>query len=66
MEKKMVSILMPAYNEERYIGEAITSVINQTYQNWELIIIDDCSQDRTSEIIEQYIINEPKIGRAHV
>ncbi len=65
MEKKMVSILMPAYNEERYIGEAITSVINQTYQNWELIIVDDCSQDRTSEIIKQYIINEPKIKLHH-
>ncbi len=55
-EEKMVSVIMPAYNEEKYIGEAIESVIRQTYQNWELIIVDDCSKDRTVEIIKQYML----------
>ncbi len=55
-EEKMVSVIMPAYNEEKYIGEAIESVIRQTYQNWELIIVDDCSKDSTVEIIKQYML----------
>lgn len=60
-EEKMVSVIMPAYNEEKYIGEAIESVIRQTYQNWELIIVDDCSKDRTVEIIKQYMLRERRI-----
>ena len=40
-----VSIILANYNEEKYIAEAIESVINQTYTNWELIIIDDASTD---------------------
>lgn len=48
-EFPVVSIIMPAYNAEKYIGQAIESVINQTYKNWELIIVDDCSTDSTLE-----------------
>lgn len=47
----LVSIIMPAYNSEQYIMQAIDSVINQTYTNWELLIVDDCSKDRTKKII---------------
>jgi glycosyltransferase involved in cell wall biosynthesis len=47
----MVSVIMAAYNAEKYISEAIFSVINQSYSNWELIIINDGSKDRTEEII---------------
>lgn len=52
MDRPMVSIVMPAYNAERTIEEAIKSIIDQTYKNWELIIIDDCSTDRTLEKIQ--------------
>lgn len=50
-EKGLVSIVMPAYNCEKYIGDAIKSVINQTYKNWELIVLDDGSKDSTVNII---------------
>ena len=51
MSEPLVSVLMPAYNHEKYIREAITSIINQTYQNIELLIIDDGSKDSTMQII---------------
>lgn len=50
MTNSLVSLLMPAYNSARYIKYAINSVQNQTYTNWELIIVDDCSNDGTWEI----------------
>ncbi len=58
---KKVSIVLPVYNGEKYIEEAICSVINQTYENWELIIVNDCSTDNTKKIIEQYKNVEPRI-----
>lgn len=57
----MVSIIMPAYQAERYIEEAIQSVLSQTCSDWELIIIDDCSGDGTAQIIKNYIKKNPKI-----
>jgi glycosyltransferase involved in cell wall biosynthesis len=56
MQKK-VSIIMPSYNHEKYIGKAIDSVLRQTYKNWELIIVDDGSKDRSLEIIQYYLNN---------
>lgn len=50
----LVSIIMPAYNAEKHIDASINSVLNQTYTNWELIIIDDGSTDETLKIIEKY------------
>lgn len=50
----IVSIVMPAYNCDSFIKQSIESVINQTYKNWELIIINDCSTDKTEEIIKSY------------
>ena len=50
----LVSIIMPAYNAEKYIAEAIESVLKQTYTNWELIIVNDCSTDATEQIIKKY------------
>lgn len=55
----LISIIMPSYNTESYIADSIRSVIAQTYQNWELIIVDDCSTDRTIEIIETF--DDPRI-----
>lgn len=46
---------MPAYNVEKYIAEAIDSIIAQTYKDWELIVVDDCSKDATCEIVERYV-----------
>ncbi|MDG2960984.1 glycosyltransferase family 2 protein [Bisgaard Taxon 10/6] len=50
----MISIIMPAYNAEQYIRNAIESIISQTYQDWELLIIDDNSSDNTLKIIDSY------------
>ena len=60
MRNPVVSVIMPAYNGGKYIAEAIESIINQTYQAWELIIIEDCSQDNTLEIIKRYLY-DPRI-----
>ncbi len=70
-EVPKVSVLIPTYNYSRYIKEAIESVLNQTYQDFELIIVDNCSTDNTKEVVEQYtnkdiriklIINNVNIG----
>ncbi|MCI8550029.1 MAG: glycosyltransferase [Lachnospiraceae bacterium] len=50
----LVSVIMPAYNGEKYIGEAIESILNQTHENLELIIVEDHSTDRTPEVIRRY------------
>ena len=47
----MISVIMPAYNAEKYIGQAVESVLNQTYQDFELIIVDDGSTDNTKNIL---------------
>ncbi|TQR12715.1 glycosyltransferase family 2 protein [Psychrobacillus soli] len=60
-EETLVSIIMPAYNCEMYIEEAINSVIEQTYQLWELIVIDDESSDKTVEILEKLSIKDERI-----
>ncbi|MCB9192559.1 MAG: glycosyltransferase [Flavobacteriales bacterium] len=53
-DSPLVSILMPAYNAERFIPEAIQSTLDQDYQNWELLILDDASTDRTLVQIERF------------
>lgn len=67
----LVSIIMPSYNTAQYITETIQSVIDQTYHNWELIIVDDCSTDNTDIVIGKikdprirYIKNEKNSGAA--
>ena len=50
-----VSIITPMFNAEIFISDSITSVINQTYKNWELLLIDDCSNDNTLKIIQPFL-----------
>ncbi|MBE6550995.1 MAG: glycosyltransferase family 2 protein [Ruminococcaceae bacterium] len=51
----LVSIIMPSYNTALFISQSIRSVQSQTYQNWELIIVDDCSTDDTDDIVKPYL-----------
>jgi len=57
----LVSVIIPAYNSEKYIGETIVSVLNQTYKNFELIVVDDGSTDNTLDIVKQYEKKDPRI-----
>lgn len=50
----LVSIITPCYNSSRLISQTIDSVLSQTYQNWEMIIVDDCSTDNSVDIVEKY------------
>lgn len=51
----LVSIIMPSWNTENFIAESIESVKNQTYTNWELLIVDDCSTDNSDEIVNPFL-----------
>lgn len=60
MEKRF-SIIIPAYNVEQYIEESIKSVLGQEFENYELILIDDCSTDNTKNILEKYASEKVKV-----
>jgi len=67
----LVSVIMPSWNTSNFIAESIQSVIDQTYENWELIIVDDCSTDNTDEVVARftdkrirYFKNEKNSGAA--
>jgi teichuronic acid biosynthesis glycosyltransferase TuaG len=57
----LVTLITPLYNAEKYIAETIESVLNQTYQNWEMLIVDDCSTDDSKEIVRRYEIKDTRI-----
>lgn len=61
-DKALVSIIMPMHNSEAFLAEAIDSVIAQTHKNWELIIIDDNSTDRSCEIAREYAKKDDRIA----
>lgn len=61
MSNPYVSVLMPNYNGEKYLAEAIESVLNQSYTNFEFIIIDDCSSDNSWSIIQDYAASDERI-----
>lgn len=50
----MISIITPAFNTEMYIGETIRSIQAQTFKDWELIIVDDCSTDNTIDVVSSF------------
>lgn len=58
---ELVSIITPCYNTATVISQTIQSVIRQTYKNWEMLIVDDCSTDNSSSIIHEYIANDSRI-----
>lgn len=57
----MVSVIIPSYNSEKYIGETLASVCAQTYPDFEVLVMNDCSQDRTAEIVEKYAKKDSRI-----
>lgn len=59
--EELISIVLPVYNGEKYLRESIDSVLNQTYRNWELIIVDDCSTDSSAKIAKEYINKDKRI-----
>lgn len=61
MEKELVSIITPSYKSEKFISQTIESVLAQTYQNWEMLIVDDASPDNSNEIIEEYCKKDSRI-----
>jgi teichuronic acid biosynthesis glycosyltransferase TuaG len=62
MEKQpMISIITPSYNASEFIGRTIESVQKQTFQEWEMLIVDDCSSDDTREKVGQYASEDPRI-----
>ena len=58
----MISIVMPCFNSSKFIGHSIRSVLNQTYRDWEMIIVDDCSTDDSVDIIKSFMYDEPRIS----
>lgn len=59
--RPLISVVMPAYNAENYIGEAIRSVQSQTYTNWILLVIDDCSTDHTADVVQIFANTDDRI-----
>ena len=59
--KPDISVIMSVYNGETYLEEAIESVTNQTFKNWELIVINDCSTDRTAEILSDFAARDERV-----
>ena len=58
MENGLVSIIMPSWNTGRFIEDSIRSVLSQTYEKWELLIVDDCSTDNTDEVVKPFLTDE--------
>lgn len=65
MNKPTISVVVPTYNSEKYIGKCIDSILAQTYKHWELIIIDDGSQDDTFCILEKYAKEDCRVHIIH-
>ncbi|MGA1933010.1 glycosyltransferase family 2 protein [Arcobacter sp. YIC-464] len=66
MDKDLISIITPSYNSSSFISLTINSVLNQTYQNWEMIIVDDVSPDDANKIIEDYCEKDRRIKLIHL
>lgn len=62
---ELISVIVPVYNAERYLGECIDSIIAQSYENWELILIDDGSTDNSKDILADYARRDDRIRVYH-
>lgn len=62
MDKKQISVVIPNYNGECFIAKTLDSVLNQTYQDFEIIVVDDCSTDASPEIVESYCRKDSRIS----
>ena len=60
-DKMLVSIIMPAYNSEKFIRQAVDSILGQTFTNYELIVVEDCSTDKTLDILNEYSSENSRI-----
>lgn len=65
MKSPRISVVMPVYNTERYLRQATESILNQTFRDFEFIIIDDCSTDSSPEIIQEYAGKDRRIRVLH-
>lgn len=61
----LISVIMPVYNAQDYLAEAIDSVFSQSYSNWELILVDDGSKDQSGDICDKYAVKDPRIHVVH-
>lgn len=64
-KKPYFTVVMPVYNVGKYIGRAISSIQEQTFQNWEVLVVDDCSKDNSREIADQYAKGDSRIKVIH-
>ena len=65
MENAKISVIMPVYGVEAYVGKAIESIQKQTYKNWEFFCVDDGTKDRSGEICDEYAAKDPRIKVIH-
>lgn len=61
MQNPLISVVVPVYNTEKFVGATIESVQAQSYSNWELILVDDCSKDKSVEVCTRYASQDPRI-----
>ena len=61
MEERKISIIVPVYNGAQFLEETVASVRRQTWQNWELLLVDDCSKDQSYEIMKRLAAEDPRI-----
>lgn len=64
-ERMKISVIVPVYNSEKYVGRCVDSIIAQTYQNWELILVDDGSTDNSLSILQEYENHDSRIKVIH-